>query len=59
MIERNSEIQSEFAACIGTYEPEQLIFIDVSAVDRYTRYHERAWTIYGRKATCKAFFCGG
>lgn len=53
------EKRAEFAARIGTYDPEQLIFVDESAVDWRTTYRGRAWAIRGRKATRKAFFCRG
>ena len=58
-IECSAEKQSEFAAHIGTYEADQLVFVDESAVDRRTTYPGRAWAIRGRKATRKAFFCRG
>ncbi|KAK2460232.1 hypothetical protein APHAL10511_007748 [Amanita phalloides] len=37
-IERSAEKRAEFGAHIGTYEAEQLIFVDKSAVDRRTTY---------------------
>lgn len=58
-IERSAEKRAHFAACIGTYDPNQLVFVDESAVDRRTTYRGRAWAIRGRKATRKAFFCRG
>ena len=58
-IERSAQKRSEFAARIGTYEADQLVFVDESAVDRRTTYRGRAWAIHGRKATRKAFFCRG
>ena len=58
-IERSAEKRATFAACIGTYEANQLVFVDESAVDRRTTYRGRAWAICGRKATRKAFFCRG
>lgn len=58
-IERSAEMRERFASRIGTYEPEQLVFVDESAVDRRTTYRGRAWAIRGRKATRKAFFCRG
>ena len=48
-----------FLTQIGTYEPNQLIFVDESAVDRRTTYRGWAWAIRGMKATRKAFFCRG
>ena len=50
---------ANFAARIGTYNPNQLVFVDESSVDRCTTYHGRAWAIRGQKATQKTFFCQG
>ena len=58
-LEWSTEKHADFAARIGTYEPEQLVFVDESAVDRRTTYRGRAWAIRGKKATRKAFFCRG
>ena len=58
-IERSAEKRAEFGVRIGTYEAEQLIFVDESAVDRRTTYRGRAWAIRGSKATRKAFFVRG
>lgn len=58
-IERSAELRTDFAARIGTYEANQLVFVDESAVDRRTTYRGRAWAIRGRPATRKAFFCRG
>ena len=58
-IERNAEKRANFAARMGAYDPEQLIFVDESAVDRRTAYRGEAWAIKGRAATRKAFFCRG
>ena len=59
VLERCVEKRTEYLAHIGTYEPDQLVFIDESAVDRHMTYRGRAWAIKGRKATCKAFFNRG
>src|ERR1700720_1026031 len=58
-IERSAEKRANFAARIGTYDANQLVFVDESAVDRCMTYRGRAWAIRGRKATRKAFFCCG
>jgi hypothetical protein len=58
-LERSEEKRARFAARIGTYEPEQLVFVDESSVDRRTTYRGKAWSIRGTKATRKAFFCRG
>ena len=58
-IERSAEKRANFAARIGTYDANQLVFVDESAVDRRTTYRGRAWAILGKKATRKAFFCRG
>ena len=58
-LERSIEKRSMFTARIGTYEPNQLVFVDESAVDCCTTYRGRAWAIHGTKATRKAFFCQG
>ena len=50
-IECSAQKRSKFVACIGTYEANQLVFVDESAVDRQTTYHGRAWAMHGRKAT--------
>jgi hypothetical protein len=33
-IKQSAELRADFAACIGTYDADQLVFIDMSAVDR-------------------------
>ena len=58
-IDRSAEKRADFAARIGAYDPEQLIFVDKSAVDRRTAYRGEAWAIKGPAATWKAFFCWG
>ena len=58
-LERSIEKRSMFAAQIGTYEPNQLVFVDESTVDHHTTYRGWAWAIHGTKATRKAFFCQG
>lgn len=58
-IERSAEKRADFAARIGTYDANQLVFVDESAVDRRTTYRGYAWALRGRKATRKAFFCRG
>ena len=50
---------AEYAARIGTYDPNQVVFVDECSVDRRATYRGRAWAIRGRKATRKAFFCHG
>ena len=44
-IERSVEKHAEFAARIGTYEADQLVFVNESTVDRRTMYRGRAWAI--------------
>ena len=46
-IERSAEKQANYAARIGTYDANQLVFVDESAVDRRTTYHGQAWAICG------------
>ena len=58
-LEQSIEKRSMFAAQIGTYEPNQLVFIDESAVNRHTTYRGWAWAICGTKATRTAIFCQG
>jgi hypothetical protein len=58
-IERSAELRAEFAARIGSYDANQLVFVDESAVDRRTTYRGRAWALRGKPATRKAFFCRG
>jgi hypothetical protein len=58
-LERSEQKRAEFACRIGTYEPEQLVFVDESSVDRRTTYRGKAWSIRGTKAARKAFFCRG
>jgi len=58
-MERNAQHRAEYAARIGDYRPDQLVFVDESAVDRRTTYCGYAWAIKGRQATRKAFFCRG
>jgi hypothetical protein len=58
-IERSAELRADFAARIGTYDADQLVFVDESAVDRRTTYRGKAWALRGKPATRKAFFCRG
>ena len=58
-LERNADARAEFAARIGEYSPNQLVFVDESAVDRRTTYRGYAWSLKGHQATRKAFFCRG
>jgi hypothetical protein len=58
-LERNAQARAEFAARIGEYGPDQLVFVDESAVDRRTTYRGYAWSLKGRQANRKAFFCRG
>ena len=58
-MEQNAQAHAEFAARIGEYTPEQLVFVDESAVDRWTTYCGYAWSLKGHQATCKTFFCRG
>ncbi len=58
-LERSAEAQADYALRVGQYAPDQLVFVDESAVDRRTTYRGRAWAIRGRRATRKAFFCCG
>lgn len=58
-MEWNADACATFAARIGDYRPDQLVFVDESAVDRRTTYHGYAWSLKGHQATCKAFFCRG
>jgi transposase len=37
-IERSAQKREAFAACIGVYQPDQLVFVDESTVDRRTTY---------------------
>ena len=57
VLEWSDEKTSIFATSIGTYEPNQLVFVNESAVDHHTTYREWAWMIHGMKAMQKAFFC--
>jgi len=56
-MERNAQARAEFAARIGEYRPDQLVFVDESAVDRQATYCGYAWSLKGHQATRKAFFC--
>lgn len=58
-MERNAQARAEFGARIGEYRPDQLVFVDESAVDRRTTYRGYAWSMRGHQATRKAFFCRG
>jgi DDE superfamily endonuclease len=44
---------------MGTYEADQLVFVDESAVDRRTTYRGNGWSLSGKKASQKAFFYRG
>ena len=58
-MEHNAHTRAEFAACIGDYSPNQLVFVNESAVDCRITYHGYAWSMKGHQATRKAFFCHG
>jgi hypothetical protein len=58
-MEQNAQARAEFAACISEYRPDQLVFVDESAVDHRATYCRYAWSLKGHQATCKAFFCHG
>jgi len=57
--ERSAQKRLEYIARIGKYNPEHLVFVDESSVDRRTTYRNRAWSIRGTKAQRKAFFVRG
>jgi hypothetical protein len=58
-IERSAEKRSEYIARISGYQPEQLVFVDESSVDRRTSYRGSAWSFRGTQAQRKAFFVRG
>lgn len=57
--ERSAAKRLDYIARISTYQPDQLVFVDESSVDRRTTYRGRAWSIRGTKAQRKAFFVRG
>jgi hypothetical protein len=57
--ERCEEKRLRYRAEIGEYDPEQLIFVDESSVDRRTTYRNRAWSLRGTEAKHKAYFVRG
>jgi len=57
--ERSAQKRLEYIARIGKYNPEHLVFVDESSVDRWTTYRNRAWSIRGTKAQRKAIFVRG
>ena len=57
--EHSVEKRANFAAHMGTYEANRLVFVNESPIDRRTTYRGYAWAIRGWKATRKAFFCRG
>jgi len=57
--ERCEELWLRYSAKIGGYDPEQLIFVDESSVDRRTTYRTRGWAARGAHAKCHAFFVRG
>ncbi|KAF8549308.1 hypothetical protein OG21DRAFT_1421525, partial [Imleria badia] len=57
--ERSVGKRLEYYVRIGLYQPEQLVFVDESSVDRRTTYRGHAWSIRGTKAQRKAFFVRG
>ena len=58
-VEQSAHKHLEYITRIGKYEPEQLVFVDESSVDRWTTYCGQAWSIRGTKAQRKAFFVRG
>lgn len=57
--ERSLEAREDYIDRISYYSPQQLVFVDESAVDRRTTYRSRAWSIRGTKAQRKTFFTRG
>jgi len=58
-LERSAELRANFATRIGSYNPNQLVFVDESSVDRRTTYRGYAWALKGKPAQRKAFLCRG
>jgi len=58
-IEQSEAKRRHYLNRVAFYEPDQLIFVDESSVDRRTTYRGRAWSIRGTKAQRKAFFVRG
>jgi hypothetical protein len=57
--ERSAEKRLDYIARISAYQPEQVVFVDESSVDRRMPYRGRAWSIRGTQAQRKAFFIRG
>jgi len=57
--ERSKDLRLCYRAKIGSYDPEQLVFVDESSVDRRTTYRRRAWSLRGTHAKQKAYFVRG
>lgn len=58
-IERNEAKREEYFVSIGKYQPEQLVFVDESAVDRRTPTQRYGWARVGQRARMHGHFvCG-
>lgn len=58
-IERNELFRDRFILTIGQYSPEQLVFIDESAVDRRTPHRAYGWAPRGQRAQMHGHFVRG
>jgi len=49
-LERKAELRADFGIRISSYNPNQLVFVDESAVDRRITYRGYAWALKGKPA---------
>ena len=55
-LEHSAEKRVNFTACISSYNANQLVLMDESAIDHCTTYCGRTWAMHGCNASRKCFF---
>lgn len=58
-IERNETLRDQYLLEIGVYDPQQLVFIDESAIDRRTPHRKFGWALSGERVQMKGHFVRG
>ena len=58
-VERNEAKRAQFLIDIGQFNPEQLVFVDESSVDKRTSQRHYGWSEGGRRAEMHGHFVRG
>jgi hypothetical protein len=58
-VERNESHRDAFSLEIGKYRPDQLVFVDESAVDNRTAHRRYGWARSGHRAQMHGEFVRG